>query len=313
MDNIILIVKKYSIPAILLSIGVALLIFGLKKEQSTEFMAASILVLVGALISFLHIHGKIKKNVYWAFGFLSLGLASYAFINSYILVSNEQENEANYEESKLKSIQNLKDVMTIQKDFFSINNRYAGSWNEIENFADTAFIYEADNAGSVPRRRITLDELKYLASIEFTITKNGEPLVYKKTQAIDNHMSEEEAIALLNMDPKPTDLKDFKRNKKKVKLIETNFTNNISYIKNRKKNNLGEFDLYALRYIPMASDKTEWKIKLNKKGQIAIEGNLPYSPVLNGPEEKMFIKNFKRNKKTNLIETIELYGSWEDK
>jgi hypothetical protein len=60
MLNIGLLLKKYSVPTLFLILGLALLITGYSSEQSLTFNAASFLILITAIISFLNVSGKLS-------------------------------------------------------------------------------------------------------------------------------------------------------------------------------------------------------------------------------------------------------------
>lgn len=310
MDNFSLIFKKYSLPAIFLVLGVGILYVYITDDQSSQFLVAGLLILLGAVFSLIHVLGKSTPLTNWAIGGVSMILALYAAFSTFQSVSDTQNHQENYRRAKLMAERNLQDLRTIQTAFNKKYGKYADSWEQLMEFTKSDFIWEDDDEGSVPSRRITPEELEYLASIKFTVLKDGEPLTYKKTQAIDNKMTEKEAIALCGMDPRPNDLIGFKRDSIKVSFIETTFTKNQSYTKERMDNDLGPFNVENLKIIPMG-DGREWDYNFkqlidadsNTVSYIRIGGLLPFSKYENGNVEEIFFGD---------TLSPSLKGSWED-
>ena len=310
MGNFALYLKKYSVPAIFLVVGLGVLYLAFSGNQAIQFKISGILIILGSVFSFLNTSERGNATTTWVIGGLSLILATYATISSIYSVETTRSHQEEYKRTKLTAERNLQDLRTIQIAFFKRYSKYAVTWDELLNFAKNDFIWEDDDAGSVPARRITPEELKYLASIGFKTIKDGQVIIYKANQAIDNKMTEEEAIALSKMKNVPADLVGFKRDSLKVKFIETTFTRNQSYMKEREDLNLGEFNVQSLRYIP-STDKKEWNLESKTlKGNdgsityaVRISGFIPFSKYENGDPEEMFFGN---------LLSGDLKGSWED-
>jgi hypothetical protein len=310
MGNFALLLKKYSVPTIFLIIGISVLYVAFSGNQAVQFKISGVLILLGSLFSFLNTFEKSNVYTNWAIGGISLALASYATVASFYSVETTRTHQEDYKKTKLTAERNLQDLRTIQTAYLKRYGRFATSWDELISFAENDYVWEDDDAGSVPARRITPDELKYLVSIGFKISKDGVVTVYKANQAIDNKMTEEEAIALSKMKTIPADLVGFKRDSLKVKFIETTFIRNQSYMKERTDLGLGDFNTKALRYIP-GTNKQEWKLESKiLKGQdgttthaTRISGTIPYSKYENGEPEEMYFGN---------LQTGDLKGSWED-
>lgn len=311
MEKYAVLFKKFSLPAIFLIVGLSIIYVAVTQNQSIQFKISGVLITLGAVFSFLNISGKSNPMTNWAIGGLSILLAIYATFATFSSVKETLTHQENYRRSKLISERNLQDLRTIQKAYNKKYGTYAIDWDELFNFAKSDSIWEDFDKGSVPSRRITLDELKYLSSIKFTILKDGEPYTYKRTQAIDNKMTEDEAIALCKMDPLPKDLVGFVRDSVAKKFIETTFTSNKSYMKERDDNDLGPFSIENLKIIPL-SDGTEWKFETKKSFdadsnmvvQIKIGGLLPYAEYEGGEKEEIYFSNFK--------DGSSLKGTWED-
>lgn len=310
MGNFALLLKRYSVPTIFLVVGIAVLYVAFSGNQAIQFKISGVLILLGSLFSFLNTSGRSNIVTNWAIGGVSLALATYATIASYNSVETTRTHQEDYKKTKLTAERNLQDLRTIQSAFLKRYGKYAATWEELLGFAENDYVWEDDDAGSVPARRITPEELKYLVSIGFKMSKDGVVTVYKANQAIDNKMTEEEAVALSKMKTLPGDLVGFKRDSVKVKFIETTFIRNQSYMKERLDLGLGDFNTKALRYIP-GTENQEWKLESKiLKGQdgttthaTRISGTIPFSKYENGEPEEMFFGN---------LQTGDLKGSWED-
>ncbi|MFM7757403.1 MAG: hypothetical protein ACKO6J_00565, partial [Crocinitomicaceae bacterium] len=310
MGNFALLLKRYSVPTIFLVVGIAVLYVAFSGNQAIQFKISGVLMLLGSLFSFLNTSDRSNVVTNWAIGGVSLALAAYATIASYNSVETTRTHQEDYKKTKLTAERNLQDLRTIQSAFLKRYGKYAATWEELLGFAENDYVWEDDDAGSVPARRITPEELKYLVSIGFKTSKDGVVTVYKVNQAIDNKMTEEEAVALSKMKTIPEDLVGFKRDSVKVQFIETTFIRNQSYMKERLDLGLGDFNTKALRYIP-GKENQEWKLKSKiLKGQdgtithaTRISGTIPFSKYENGEPEEMFFGN---------LQTGDLKGSWED-
>jgi len=288
MLNIGLLLKKYIVPALFLSLGIALVIVGFKFQQSLIFQVAAISILITAIISFLNVSGKLSLFKTRIIGFGLLISALILLYLSYFEVFGTMSYQKNYKMCKELSRQNLTDVITAQKAYFKQYKKYAGDWDTIIRFIETANIDEIVREGNLPARSITPAERNF---------------IYGDNRPIDNNMNEFEAYKLSKSKICPADLKDFKIDTFKVSFIKSHFTENRSYMKKRLDNKFGEFNPKALRYIPY-TDKMEWTIKTKQifveKDSIStlrVEGFIPFN------KELFYFGN---------LEINDLSGSWEE-
>ena len=250
MLNIALLIKKYSVPTIFGLVGILLLIQGIRSDQSIEFIFAAIIILLSAILSFLNVSGLISNKITKIIGFLSLsvaGVAIYITINS---VTETVKHNDDYDFMKSISIRNLRDIQTTQKAFYKKYGKYAHNWQTIIHFIENDSIAIPDDKGTVPNRKITEKERDYL--IQFGL--------YKKGQAIDDNMNDLDAYHLSKSDNCPPDLVGFRRDTINVSYIETTFTKNRSYMKERKDNEFGNFIAKDLKYIPFTNKKKIWSL-----------------------------------------------------
>lgn len=300
MLNIALLIKKYSVPFLFGLIGLLLLIAGLVKDQSLEFIFAAIVILLSAGISALNVSGMISPSLTKIIGFVSLAIAIVVLFFTFSSVSETVEHQNDYKACKGLSIRNLRDVQTAQKAYLAKNKVYAHDWNTLVSFIKSDSIAILDAEGSVPSRKITEKERDYL--VEFNL--------YKRGQAIDNKMNEIEAYYLSKSPICPFELKTFRRDTVNVSFIETTFTKNRSYMKERLDNGYGDFIPEDLKFIPYTNKKDSWKIDTasvvigsDTLSTVLIGGNLPLTEIKGtSKKEKMFFGK---------LDNSDLSGSWE--
>jgi hypothetical protein len=300
MQNIAILIKKYSVPFIFGLIGLVLLIVGFMKQQSLEFIFSAVVILGSAIISAFNVSGILSANMTKIIGFISLGMALVVLGFTYTSISETVEHNNDYKECKGLSIRNLRDVQTAQKAYLSKNNVYAHDWNTLVTFIKEDSIAILDAEGSVPSRKITEKERDYLIGFN----------LYKRGQAIDNKMTELEAYYLSKSPEIPAELIGFRRDTINVSFIETTFSKNRSYVKERKDNGYGEFSAENLKYIPFTENKKAWQIDTasvvigsDTLPTVRIEGILPMSEIKGASrKESMFFGK---------LDNSDLSGSWE--
>ncbi|MDA9207043.1 hypothetical protein N9O41_01800 [Crocinitomicaceae bacterium] len=300
MLNIALLIKKYSVPFIFGLIGFILLLSGMMNNQSMEFIFASIVILGSAIVSALNVSGKISSKVTKIIGFVSLAMAIVVLGFTFTTVQDTVKHNNDYKACKGLSIRNLRDVQTAQKAYLVKNQVYAADWKSLEKFIKEDSIAILDAEGSVPSRKITEKERDYL--IQFDL--------YKKGQAIDNKMTELEAYYLSRSPECPVELVGFRRDTVNVSFIETTFSKNRSYMKERMDNGYGDFIATDLKYIPFTDKKAMWKIDTafvvigsDTLPTVRIAGDLPLTEIKGAPKkENMFFGK---------LDNSDLSGSWE--
>ena len=71
-NNFSVLFKKYSVPVLLLILGITLLGIGISKEQGPLFMTSSILMFIAGGLSLLYSSGKAKTLLLMIFGVLQV-------------------------------------------------------------------------------------------------------------------------------------------------------------------------------------------------------------------------------------------------
>ena len=303
MQNISLLLKKYSVPFLFSVLGIVLIIVSLTSDQPFEFVLAAIIILICSIFLFLSVSGKVSNMLTNIIGGACLVIASYAFYSVMSTVSVSIEHNNNYALMKGLAIRNLKDIKKAQKEYNKKYQSYASNWSELIAFIELDSVPRIERKGSIPNRKITEIERDYL--IQFGL--------YKKGDAIDNKMSPKEAYFLSKSDICPDELRTFKMDTIMVSFIETQYTQNNAYLTERKQNNYGDFNAENLRYIPFTNNKSEWNIDTvmhvsatDTMCIFRIEGVLPI-PKNEGAKAKEIMCLGSTNNRDE-----QLTGSWED-
>jgi hypothetical protein len=292
-NDLSLLVKKYSVPALFLVLAIAMLILGLKSKQDTTYIIATAMMFAAGALSILYSSGKISVKMLSILG-LSAGIAAVVTIAlSYYAVSSEVEHQAKYDSCVKESEMNLRDIRSAQKAYAEKNGKYAANWEELINFIKTGEIPFIEAEGVVPGRKITEAERSIL---------------YGDNRPIDINMTELEALKLSKSSNPADDLKGFRRDTVMVSLMDTKFKNKTA-VESRIKAGFGAFNPDKLPIIPMSNDK-KWKLEVAdsiKIGEevfpaIRVSGTLPISRIAGTqPDEMHFGK----------LTTNDTSGSWE--
>jgi len=297
MNNLGLLVRKFSVPVIFTTVGLAVLIIGLLNGQGTLFQLAAAMILLAGILSMLFSLGKLKPIIVMVlggiFGVVALLLLFFSF--------SEVGTTLEYQDNRAKSIeiskQNMMDIRFLQKVYREKHGTYIDNWDDLIDFAKNGTMPNVISKGTVPARRISLEEMEYL---------------YNDGRAIDNNMTEDEALRLSKWPEGPNynEFKGFVRDTQQVSILKTKFQN-PSYVKNRAKSEIYEFSADSLPVIPFTGGKEMWTLEVMdsvKIGEsvgptILVQGNLPFAEM---EGSKKMIKVF-----FGSLNTFELEGSWE--
>jgi len=293
--NASLIMKKLSVPVLFLILGILLIIAGINQKQDNMFMASSVLMFLGSVLSFLYSWGNLKSRVLNIIGVVAGVIAMGTLYLSWKSVNDTATYNANYNLCRSKAIQNLTDIRYAQKAYAEANGTYAKDWETLVEFVKNGTVPYVVAEGNVPARLITTEERDYL---------------YSDNRAIDNNMSENEAYRLAKSPICPEDLKGFRRDTIQVSLIETKFKNK-AYTDSRTVAGFGKFYADSLPYIPFTGGKKMWKLEVKdsvKVGEdyfpaINVSGVIPFAKIQGTKAEPLFFGK---------ITTNETAGSWED-
>lgn len=298
MNNLGVLVRKYSVPFIFIVVGLIILIVGLTNGQNNMFLLAAGMILIAGVLSALFSLGKLKPVVVMALGGVFGAIAVVLIILSITSVSTSVTYENNRDKAVEISKQNLTDIRFLQRIHKDKYGTYIDNWDDLIDFAKNGTMPYIDAQGTVPSKKINVEERDYL---------------YGDDRAIDNKMTEEEALRLSKWKegPRYEELfKDFVRDTNQVSILKTKFQN-ASYRENRKKSEIYAFAADSLPIIPFTGGREKWSLKTRDSVKVAdivgptlrVEGKLPFAE-LEGTKEMihMFFGS---------LSTFDLEGSWE--
>lgn len=300
-NNLSLLFKKYSVPAIFLILGLVVLSIGLTSEQGTMFILSAVMMFIAGGMSIAFSTGKFKRGLMMIFGSLAGIAAIFMFYTSWKSVADTQAHQKSFNNLKTEAQQNLSDIRYIQKTYFEKEGRYLQNWDELIDFINNGTVDKVDATGIVPSKPLIREEEKFL---------------YNDNRPLDDNMTEVEAYRLSKWTegPRYNELfKGFVRDTVSIPIMDYKFKTQ-SYVESREKLGLGAFNPSKLPFIPHTEDKEKWNLE-TKEGVIVgddtltvirVAGILPYTFIENEPEsrrEEMYFGS---------LNTSNLGGSWEE-
>lgn len=293
-SNFSMIIRKFAAPLIFTVLGLIVLIYGFTTNQDGTFILASVFLFAAALISMLYSSGKVKPAILNIVGIVAGLAALFTIYMSWTSVKKSEHYREIQKLTELKAQQNLADIRFIQKNCAEATGKYASNWEEFISYAKEAKMQYIDAKGSVPGRRLSPEESRY---------------IYKDNRPQDNNMTEEEAYILSKWTEGPNyaEFASFIRDTTYVSLLETKF-GSASYVDTRMINGLGAFSLDSLPYIPWTKEK--WTIETRdsvlvgdqKFPAIRVSGKLPFAKIEGAKRPEIYFGNLTSN---------ETGGSWE--
>ncbi|MFT5860037.1 MAG: hypothetical protein ACI865_002145 [Flavobacteriaceae bacterium] len=291
-NNLSVLLKKYSVPALFLIIGMTLLIVGLRTGQGTSFMMSAVMMFAAGALSALYSSGKVKSTLLVVFGGLT-GIAAFAAL--FMSTTAVRDTIAEQEHDELAfttSTQNLADIRYVQKEHIKKTGEYLRTWDEFTKFVESGTIPFVVSEGSVPSRRITTEERDFL---------------YDDNRAVDNKMTEDEAVLLSKWEENPlaADYQGFKRDTIQMDMYKSKFGTK-AYLAKRDLLKMPTFYGDSLRFIPFSGNE-EWLLEVTDSVEIGAEFKISTLRVSGiGPFGK------KKEISFGSKNSGDLSGSWEN-
>ena len=293
-----MLLKKFSIPAILLIIGIVMVFVGMTTEQDLIFKIAAIMMMLAGFISLAFSTGKLNRKMMMLIGVATGCIAAVLLYLSGKSVVDTTVYNQNYELCKLQSIQNLQDIRYLQKSYMEKNGVFVSDWDELLEYARTGTVPKLISKGSVPNDKITPEERKYL---------------YNDNRPIDNVMTEQEAYLLSKWKngPRYNELfKDFVRDTIQISFMEAKFGTK-SYVRSREVAGLSRFSVDSLPIIPFTGGREKWTMEVLDSvmmGEVAVPaifvyGEIPFAKIQGKKNEKISFGRLTSN---------DMSGSWEE-
>lgn len=240
-NNLSALLKKYSLPLIVVVLGLALLIIGQSTGQQSTFMMASFFLVISGLVMLYFSSGSNIAKIASILGII-LGIGGAIIYgnlsNDIITIDNARKFDKELDEL-IK--QNLNDIKTSQIAYKEIHGSYAKDFDILKDFIVNGKIRIAIKNGGVPNRKLTAEE---------------RAIIYgpKDQRALDYNMTEQEAIVLARSSNPPADLKGFVRDTIMSSFFESSFGSK-PYIQRRAKMGFPDFVVDSIFYIPTTGIK----------------------------------------------------------
>lgn len=240
-NNLSALLKKYSLPLIVVVLGMALLIIGQSTGQQSTFMMASFFLVISGLVMLYFSSGSNIAKIASILGII-LGIGGAIIYgnlsNDIITIDNARKFDKELDEL-IK--QNLNDIKTSQIAYKEIHGSYAKDFDILKDFIVNGKIKIAIKNGGVPNRKLTAEE---------------RAIIYgpKDQRALDYNMTEQEAIVLARSSNPPADLKGFVRDTIMSSFFESSFGSK-PYIQRRAKMGFPDFVVDSIFYIPTTGIK----------------------------------------------------------
>ncbi len=274
-NNVSASLKKFSLPAILILLGLALFVIGQNTEQPKGFVTATLLLTLSGVVMLIFSMGTNLAKVASIVG-LVLGLGGiyiyYTVANDVITIDNAKAYDKEMDEL-IK--QNLSDIKTAQIAFKDMNGTYAKDFDALKKFILEGKIKVAIKNGGVPNRPLTPEERAFIYGP-------------KDNRALDFNMTEQEASKLAKSSNPPADLKGFVRDTILSSFYESSFGSE-SYRKRREKMGFPDFVVDSIFYIPGTGKKFTMTV------MDSVEYNGVKIPTL--MVEGIFVTKFKKEEK----------------
>lgn len=241
------ILKKITLPAILILAAIFIMIVGQKTGQNSSFTLSGVFLLLAGLVAlFFLLTNKIAKLALIIGGVMGVA-ALFLYLNIWKEVKATKDNREMDQKMDELIKQNMNDIKTAQIAFKELNGVYANNTNSLKDFIVNGKIKFVVKTGGVPNRRLTSDE---------------RAIVYGAgdRRALDYNMTEAEALKLAKSKMPPKDLKNFVRDTLMKSFYDETFASK-NYLSRRKKMGFPEFIADSLFYVPNTGQKINMTIK----------------------------------------------------
>lgn len=248
------ILKKITLPAILILAAIFIMIAGQKTGQNSSFTLSGVFLLLAGLVAlFFLLTNKIAKLALIIGGIMGIA-ALFLYLNIWKEVKSTKDNREMDQKMDELIKQNMTDIKTAQIAFKEVNGVYANNIETLKDFIENGKIKFVVKTGGVPNDRLTAGE-------RAIIYGPGD------RRALDYNMTEAEALILAKSANPRAALKAFARDTI-VKSFYTETFASTSYLSRRNKMGFPDFNVDSLFYVP----NTKQKINLTVKDSVEYQG-----------------------------------------
>ena len=251
----------------------------------------AVFCLVAALFSILFVTGKINKTVGAILAVICVPAIAFVCYKLWDSIESQQELAQTRDLYKKEIKYRLSDIRSAQEIYFKEHGAYLKGMEELVDFIKTGKITSVNKFGSVPVRKLTVDENNFLYPGE--------------NRAIDNNMSENEALRLAKSDFCPTDLQGFSRDTVQKSVLETFFMTDAKIEFRKNNSEFPDFVADSLLYIPYTGGD-----KFVQEFDTVTENNVKKT-VMKIEVLHPFLERFDDTLRIGSLTKPDLSGNWE--
>ncbi len=260
--------KRYFWPTVFLIVGLFLLKMAVVPvnevladgstyavKQSSGFLYASLFFLLASVVWFLYLLEIVKTVVGYAV-MAVLGVCSlYLIYTDYTTIKSKVDLDAAYELRDLDIRARMDDLKQAELAYKEMNGTYTDSMDELIDFVKNGKKMKILKEGSIPERKITVEERDYL---------------YNDDRPIDKLMTEVEAAALAKSPFAANDttgLIGFIRDTNFVAVMDAIFLDEKRIAARDKIGASLDFNVDSLRYVPHSKIPVSLKVGMIEKSE----------------------------------------------
>ena len=258
---------NFLIPTVFLIIGLVLLKMALVPDmvelnngemkavtQNSGFLYASLFFLFASVIWFLYLFGIIKSAI--GYGVMAVLAICGVFLiyADYTNIKKTVDFNSAFEERDLEIKTRLDDIKQAQLAFKEMNGTYTNSMDELISFVKNGKKMKILKKGSIPERKITVEERDYL---------------YGDDRPIDKLMTEIEAAAISKSPLAGPDLAGFKRDTNYVPVMDAIFLDEKRLSSRSKIGGKIKFHPDSMRYVPFTQNLVVMQTDSIVRGEVS--------------------------------------------
>ncbi|NOQ71961.1 MAG: hypothetical protein GQ574_08165 [Crocinitomix sp.] len=243
--------KRYLLPTIFLVIGLYLLKMAVipveevladgriyPVEQSSGFLYASLFFLLASIVWFLYLLEIVQTTVGYAIMGVLVICSIYLIVTDFSTIKTKVDYDVSHEIRDLDIRARMDDLKQAEIAYKEMNGIYTASMDDLIAFVKTGKKMKILKEGSIPERKISIEEREYL---------------YQDDRPLDKFMTEIEAAALAKSPFAKTDttgLDGFIRDTLYVPVMEAIFLDEKRIATRDKIGASLDFHVDSLRYVP---------------------------------------------------------------
>ncbi|MFT4602197.1 MAG: hypothetical protein ACI857_002383 [Arenicella sp.] len=263
VDNIFFYIKRYLLPSIFLGVGIFVLYLALTPEivevqnpstgkiqdveisQEPMFMYSALIIIFVSVVWFLYLFDMIKSFVGWIVLVVMLSGSAYILYQNVNTVKTQIDFDTAWDVRDLEIKTRMADIKAAEAAYKESDSTYTNSMDDLINFVKTGKKMDIVKIGTVPDRKISLDE---------------RDLIYGDDRPIDNLMTEMEATVIARYAGgkvwynEDKGLIDFSRDTNYIPVMEAIFDSERYQISREKIGGLIPFNADSLRYVPFTTN-----------------------------------------------------------